>query len=99
MDVTGSMRGVRSEGVSEGVQAFEKSTLSLNKDAVKGLRVLGQVLRSTWWEWTSGSAPLFWRWNGDEQMTAARDGMHIFVQLPLPRSRRNVKAPRFDMDT
>ena len=56
-------------------------------------------MRSTWWEWTSGSASLFWRWNGPEQVHAARDGMHIFVRSALPRSRRVGKPPRFDMDT
>ena len=62
--------------------------------------VLGQVLGSAWWEWTSGSAPLFWRWNGKEQINAARDGMKVFVQSSLPaRSQRDVKRPRFDSNT
>ena len=30
---------------------------------------------------------------------AARDGMHIYVQGSLPRSRRGVKLPHFDKDT
>ena len=64
-----------------------------------GLRVLGQVWKSTWWEWTHGSLPLFWRWNGQEQIKAARDWMRIFVQSTLPMSQRGVKLPRFDADT
>ena len=73
--------------------------VDLRRDIEKGLRVLGQILRSTWWEWTHGSSPLFWRWNGEEQMRAARDGMRIYVQSTLPRSRRGVKLPRFDVET
>ena len=60
--------------------------------------VVGQILRSTWWEWTSGSSPVFWRWNGAEQIAAARDGMRIYVQSALPRSRKGVKLPRFSSD-
>ena len=45
----------------------------LRVDMSRGLRIIGQVLKSTWWEWTYGSAPLFWRWNGREQMESARD--------------------------
>ena len=68
-------------------------------DFTKGLRVLGQVTMSTWWEWTYGSAPLFWRWNVPEQIEAARDGMRIFVPSTLPRSHQGVKPPRFASET
>ena len=71
----------------------------LRLDFWKGMRVLGQVLRSTWWEWTHGSAPIFWRWNGWEQITAARDGMTTFVRSSLPRSNKGVKRLRFDTET
>lgn len=70
----------------------------LRSDIWKGMRVLGQVLRSTWWEWTHGSAPLFWQWNRLEQITAARDGMATFVQSTLPRSRKGVKRHRLDVE-
>ena len=68
-------------------------------DLRKGLAVVGQSLRSTWWEWTSGSSPYFWRWNGPEQISAARDGMQIFILSPMSRSRKTVSLPRFDDDT
>ena len=91
------------ENLTDGVEGGEKglttSLSDLPNDVGMGLRVLGQILRSTWWEWTHGSAPIFWRWNGLEQIRAARDGMHIFVQSQLPRSRQGVKLPRFDSDT
>lgn len=57
-------------------------------DLTKGLAVLGQVTHSTWWEWSSGSSLLFWRWNGAEQIKAARDGMRIYVRGPLPKAKR-----------
>lgn len=60
----------------------------LEKDVTKGCLILAQVLRSEWWEWSFGSALFFWRWNGDEQRRAARDGMRIFVQAPLPQGRK-----------
>ena len=72
---------------------------SLPSGISNGLLVLGQILRSTWREWTSGWAPLFWRWNGEERIESARDGMRIFVKSALPRSRKGSKPPRFDMET
>ena len=60
----------------------------LIEDLTKGLHVLGQVIQSTWWEWSSGSSLLFWRWNGTEQIKAARDGMRIYVSGPLPQAKR-----------
>ena len=89
--------GVIGNGKGTGKVEFRPPT-DLRVDVFKGLRVLGQIMRSTWWEWVSGSAPLFWRWNGGEQMTAARDGMQIFVQGSLPCS-RGVKLPHFDKET
>jgi hypothetical protein len=67
----------------------------LLKDVPKGLLVIGQVLQSTWWEWNEGSSLIFWRWNGLEQIQAARDGMQIFVQSSLPRRDRKLKPPKF----
>ena len=58
-------------------------------DVKKGLVVLGQVIQSTWWDWSSGSSLFFWRWNGLEQLQASRDGMHIFIQSPLPRREKS----------
>ena len=68
-------------------------TSELYKDLSKGLRVLGQVLQSRWCKWTKGPSLFFWRWNGREQIRAARDGMRIFVQGTLPQGRSN--CPKF----
>lgn len=69
-----------------------KSASQLVQDVRCGLRVLNQVLRSSWWEWTFGSGLFFWRWNGQEQMKAARDGIPIFVADQLPTKRRQKPA-------
>lgn len=57
----------------------------LVKDQIAGLPILGQVLHSTWWDWSRGSSPFFWRWNGNEQIQASMDGIVNFVQGPLPK--------------
>ena len=81
------------------VSFLNPNRASLLVDLSKGLRIVGQSMLSTWWEWSFGSSPFFWRWNGDEQISAARDGMQIFSLSPMPRSRRDFKPPRFDSDT
>ena len=67
-------------------QGERASSSQLLVDADKGAEVLSQALRSSWWEWSSGSTLFFWRWNGDDQQKEARDGMEIFVSGDLPRS-------------
>ena len=67
----------------------------LIQDVQCGFRILRQVSGSSWWEWTSGSSLFFWRWNGREQVKAARDGIKIFVASALPQQRRQ-KAARVD---
>ena len=58
----GSTRGVMWNQSTSG-RAEKLVLASPAIDFRKGLRVLGQVISSTWWEWLSGSAPIFWRWN------------------------------------
>ena len=70
----------------------------LKRDVLKGRLVLRQVLQSKWWEWSHGSALFFWRWNGSEQISAARDGMRIYVQGPLPARRKRMKTLRLSPD-
>jgi hypothetical protein len=82
----GSTENKKGGGVGKATWG-EKTT-----DFIKGRLVLHQVLQSKWWEWSHGSALLFWRWNaGSEQVTAARDGMRIYVQSPLPVGRKRMK--------
>ena len=67
----------------------EARLMELVKDVQAGRAVLAQLLQCSWWEWTHGSSLCFWRWNGDEQIRAARDGMKIFVKQPLPQGRKS----------
>jgi hypothetical protein len=39
------------------------------------------------WEWSTGSAPIFWHWADPEQRRVARDGMKAFIRGPLPLGR------------
>jgi hypothetical protein len=58
----------------------------LVKDIQLGLPILGQVIQSSWWEWSSGSSLLFWRWNGTEQIKASRDGMKVYIKGTVAQS-------------
>ncbi|KAI2503870.1 hypothetical protein MHU86_10595 [Fragilaria crotonensis] len=60
----------------------------IKRDITKGRLIFEQVLKSKWWEWTYGSSLFFWRWNGKDQVTAARDGMRMYVLSPLPIGRK-----------
>ena len=73
----------------------EEGRQQLLADTKCGFRILKQVAESSWWEWTGGSSLFFWRWNGMEQIRAARDGIPIFVASPLPKHRRQ-KPSRLD---
>lgn len=84
VEIKGGVREVSSGVVHE-----------LVRDVSCGLAVLSQVMKSTWWDWASGSSLFFWRWNGAAQIWAARDGIRIFVSSPLPRQRRS-KPLRMD---
>jgi hypothetical protein len=74
------------EVVEEVEDALELTELV--KDVTLGRAVLRQVLAAAWWDRSGGSSLIFWRWNGKEQIQAARDGMRVFVQKPLPRGRK-----------
>ena len=87
--------GVGSDLATEMMNTREE----LLKDLRTGLPILGQVLQSSWWEWSSGSTLFFWRWNGREQISAARDGMRFFVHGPLPRSRHMKPLKLTDLQT
>ena len=73
--------GCRAGGVESDLDELER-------DVTKGRMVLHQVLQSKWWEWSHGSALIFWRWTGPTQQVAARDGMRMFVQSALPVARK-----------
>ena len=47
-----------------------------------GRDCLARAAGSSWWEWTAGSRPFFWRWPS-ELVSEARDGMRVpFIDTP-----------------
>jgi hypothetical protein len=55
---------------------------------------MSRFFRSGWWDWKGGSSLAFWRWNGLEQITDARDGMRMFVKGQLPNNRKPQRVPK-----
>lgn len=51
----------------------------------RGIDVLLRWDQSTWWEWTDGSALVFWRWGSSMQL--ALDGLPPFISSDLPQWR------------
>ncbi len=93
-------------GGGDGTKEYKKKDnvnccdlVELKRDVIKGRLVLQQVLQSKWWEWSYGSALLFWRWNGVEQIVAARDGMRMYVQNSLPIGRHRMKKIKLSPET
>jgi len=53
-------------------------------DYSAGRDCLCRAAHSSWWEWTAGSRPMFWRWPLDSQADM-RDGMMVFFICKEPR--------------
>lgn len=73
-----------------------KDDEGLLKDANGGTKALNHLFRSSWWEWTHGSALLFWRWCSRRQIEWARDGMPIYVSGELPTTKDKQRPPDTD---
>ena len=58
-----------------------------------GRQALHQVLSSEWWDWSMGSSLLFWHWDVDTQLVAARNGMVIVVKGELLTKMRRTRWP------
>jgi hypothetical protein len=56
--------------------------------------VLEHLLWADWWDWSAGSSLAFWRWNGDEQIRDARDGVKMWVKGTLPNDRTPQPTPK-----
>ena len=48
-------------------------------DIEAGLECIARAANSTWWEWTDGSRPFFWKWNPDYQLSI-RDGVPPWLE-------------------
>ncbi len=49
------------------------------KDEKAGVDCLTRFANSSWWEWSVGSRPLFWRWP-EECRTTIRDGVKLWIK-------------------
>ena len=93
-------RGGIDPGIARGwggigtVSFLDRSSLSsLLLDVEVGASVLHQNCSSSWWEWTEGSALIFWRWPTPSLIAEARDGTPFFVSGQLPTNRRPQRPP------
>jgi hypothetical protein len=56
--------------------------------------VLNHYFGGHWWDWKAGSSLAFWRWNGDDQIDDAQDGMRVYIKAALPENKRPQRAPK-----
>ena len=70
-----------------GPNLCEKVLASLLKDVEVGTEAIGRICNCSWWNWSTGSTLLFWRWPADIRMQA-RDGVTVFIQGKLPYYRK-----------
>ena len=75
-----SKKRYRGEDIDTG---FDATCDSLLRDVDCGISVLAQNQRSSWWEWTGGSALIFWRWPSSD-MRIERPGMVPLFWFPIP---------------
>lgn len=98
---------VKKEGKNEGKNEDEKENervldiqIKLLHDAQTAAEVIKKTVFSSWWEWSSGSSLIFWRWS-EENRSLARDGMEPFIQGTLPqwkaKSPKSFKEPKFSL--
>jgi len=58
-----------------------------------GLEGVARAVQSSWWDWSKGSTPFFWRWPKDIRKEV-RDGVPVFVegQLPQRKSKQRLRC-------
>ncbi|MFN9982053.1 MAG: hypothetical protein ACK53Y_19160, partial [bacterium] len=71
-----------------------RDPLGKEREKEVGRECLGKTAAATWWEWSNGSTPFFWRWPLHAR-TLVRDGHPPFFLSPPPR---NVKPQRSEPD-
>jgi hypothetical protein len=65
-------------------RAHLQSNPEARKDWAAGGDCVGRCCNASWWEWSDGSRPHFWRWC-PEYRSQARDGVTPWVRRELPR--------------
>jgi hypothetical protein len=75
-----------------GMSQVDLSYQRLIREAARGTDVITRYTDSTWWEWTRGSALVFWRWGN--YVDLALDGCPPFWLFePPPFKRRTPTSP------
>lgn len=64
-------------------RGFEVIDSEKDKDLKVGRECIYICCNASWWEWTAGSRPLFWRWPEEYKITL-RDGLPPWVKGSLP---------------
>lgn len=59
-------------------------TEDLPRNLQAGCDCIRRCANSSWWDWDSGSRPLFWRWPSEYQKII-RDGLPPWIKGPMPR--------------
>jgi hypothetical protein len=69
---------------TDAIHGFLGSHQESLKDWEAGRECISRCSEATWWEWTDGSRPHFWRWS-DEYKRQIRDGVTPWFRKTLPR--------------
>jgi hypothetical protein len=77
-----------------GGEEEENLDIELERDASVGIDAFQRFQKADWWNWSHGSALIFWRWPEGEQQKYARDGMEVYIKKPLPRYHRPAQKPK-----
>jgi len=88
-NLTHSLRGYGSRSLS--YQAWIAPLLTVltsdresGKNWVAGRECVSRYCNSSWWEWTEGSRPHFWRWP-QEYRSSIRDGVPPWFKTKVPK--------------
>jgi hypothetical protein len=54
------------------------------RDSTAALDCVTGAVNTTWWDWTDGSHPFFWRWDLGYVATV-RDGLHLWYKCSTPK--------------
>jgi hypothetical protein len=80
----GQLRQLRAPEWYLKLQRLLKANPEALKDWIAGRDCINRCCHATWWEWTEGSRPHFWRWSTEYRLTI-RDGLPPWFKMPLPR--------------
>ena len=86
---TAYVQGGRSGGL---LQKLSETTSDFERDILVGRMAIRHFTSGSWWKWSGGSTPLFWRWPTPYARTGARDGFEVYVKGSLPKYKRKQRS-------